>query len=122
MNLYEQQRDILFEACKKIATDNKCPKWIADILRDSVMKAKNLKDDSFPSFSDQETTQAGQTLDIGSVVVINNNNTSCVAEIINEPLSPGNIRIFDVKVVENNKNHQIGTIFHNVPETMMRLK
>ena len=47
MNVFEKQRDILFDACKKIATDTKCPKWIADFLREEVMKAKQVKDD-FP--------------------------------------------------------------------------
>ena len=122
MNIFEQQRDILFEACKKVATDQKCPKWIADILRDSVMKAKNLKDESFPSFSDQETPQADQQFEVGSVVVIENNNTSCVAKLLNEAVPVDNIRLFDVQVVENSKNHTKGQIFFNIPETMMRLK
>ena len=57
MNIYEQQRDILFEACKKVATAPNCPKWIADILRTEVMRAKQIKED-FPSLStDQETPQ-----------------------------------------------------------------
>ena len=48
MNIYEQQRDILFEACKKVATAQNCPKWIADLLRTEVMRAKQLKEE-FPS-------------------------------------------------------------------------
>lgn len=122
MSAFEQQRDILFEACKKIATDQKCPKWIADILRDAVIKAKNIKDE-FPTFdTDQKTTLSDQPLQIGDVVIVNNNNTSCVAKLIEEEMSPGDIRIFNIQVVEGNNNHMIGQIFHNVPETMMRRK
>jgi hypothetical protein len=45
-----------------------------------------------------------------------------VAKIIEEPPFPGDIRIFNVQVTENTKNHNIGQIFHNVPETFMRRK
>lgn len=121
MNIVEQQRDILFEACKKIATDQKCPKWIADILRDSVIKAKNIKEE-FPSFSDQETQVSDQTLNIGDIVVIHSNGTSCVAKLIEEEDPIDNVRLFNVQIVEQNKTHQLGTVFHNVPETLMRKK
>ena len=70
MNVYEQQRDILFEACKKVATDQKCPKWIADILRDAVMKAKQTKED-FPTLDNSsETPAVAVPLQIGDNVVI----------------------------------------------------
>ncbi len=121
MSIYEKQRDILFDACKKVATDQKCPKWIADILRDAVITAKNLKED-FPSFSTDQDSHPEHTLQVGDIVIITNNNTSCVAKLIEEQLSPGTIRIFDVQVTEGNKNNPTGTIFHNVPETIMRLK
>lgn len=121
MTIYEKQRDVLFEACKKIATDQKCPKWIADILRDAVISAKNIKED-FPSFSNDQDLHSEHTLQLGDIVIITNNNTSCVAKLIEEQLSPGNIRIFDVQVIEGNKYNTVGTIFHNVPETLMRLK
>lgn len=123
MSAFEQQRDILFEACKKVATDQKCPKWIADLLRDAVMKAKNVKDE-FPSFdADQKSTLSDQPLKIGDVVIVSNNNTSCVAKLIEEPVSPDeHIRLFDIQVVEGNKTHSVGQVFHNIPETMMRRK
>lgn len=122
MNVYEQQRDILFEACKKVATDQKCPKWIADLLRDAVMKAKQTKEE-FPSLDNSsESPTAALPLQIGDIVVINNNNACCIAKIIEEPPFPGDIRIFNVQVTENTKNHNIGQVFHNVPETFMRRK
>ena len=122
MNVYEQQRDILFEACKKVATDQKCPKWIADLLRDAVMKAKQTKEE-FPTLDNSsESPTAALPLQIGDIVVITNNNACCIAKIIAEPPFPGDIRIFDVQVTENTKNHNIGQVFHNVPETFMRRK
>ena len=119
MNIYEKQRDILFEACKRIATDSKCPKWISDILRDEVMKAKQVKEE-FPSLEDsKESIATVQPLDINDIVIINSNNVSCVAKIIKEDIPVNDIRLFDVQVVENNKYHNIGQIFHNVPESLM---
>lgn len=88
MNVFEKQRDILFDACRKVATDNKCPKWIADLLRDAVMKAKQTKDD-FPSFDNcTETPLENHILSIGDIVIISANNTSCVAKIIEQPPFP----------------------------------
>ena len=78
MNIYEQQRDILFEACKKVATAQNCPKWIADLLRTEVMRAKQLKEE-FPSLSnDQESHVPDQPLQVNEIVVINNNGARCV--------------------------------------------
>jgi hypothetical protein len=86
------------------------------------MKAKQTKEE-FPSLDNSsESHAAALPLQIGDIVVITNNNTSCVAKIIEEPPFPGDIRIFNVQVTENNKNHNIGQIFHNVPETFMRRK
>lgn len=121
MTIYEQQRDILFEACKKVATDKKCPSWIADILRDSVIKAKNLKEE-FPSFSDPADDTQSSSLKLGDIVIISSNDTSCIAKLIEEEDVIDNVRLFNVQVVEKTKNHNIGTIFHNVPETLMRKK
>lgn len=122
MNVYEQQRDILFEACKKVATAPNCPKWIADILRTEVMRAKQIKEE-FPSLStDQETPQEDVPLEVGSVVVINNNGQSCVAKLVKEAIPVDGIRLFDVQVVEMSKNHTIGQTFFNIPETYMTRK
>ena len=122
MNVYEQQRDILFEACKKIATAPNCPKWISDILRAEVMRAKQIKEE-FPDLKEvQEVPQEGLPLEIGSVVVINNNGQSCVAKLEKEAIPVDGIRLFDVQVVENSKNHTIGQTFFNIPETLMKRK
>lgn len=125
MNVYEQQRDILFEACKKIATAPNCPKWIADILRTEVMRAKQIKED-FPELKEtkeaQEVPQEGQQLEVGSVVVITNNGQSCVAKLTKEAIPVDGVRLFDVQVVENTPNHSIGQTFFNIPETLMKRK
>ena len=122
MNVYEQQRDILFEACKKIATAPNCPKWISDILRSEVMRAKQIKEE-FPDLKEgQEVPQEGLPLEVGSVVVINNNGQSCVAKLVKEAIPVDGIRLFDVQVVENSKNHTIGQTFFNIPETLMKRK
>ena len=122
MNVYEQQRDILFEACKKVATAPNCPKWIADILRTEVMRAKQIKEE-FPLLStDQETPKEDVPLEVGNVVVINNNGQSCVAKLVKEAIPVDGIRLFDVQVVEMSKNHTIGQTFFNIPETYMTRK
>lgn len=110
-----KQRDILFDACKKVATNNKCPAWIAEILKKSVMEAKNLKEE-FPDF---EPEIDNSPIEINDIVKIEANNTSCKAKIIEETDTVQNIRMFHVQVIESNANHQKGQLFHNIPESFM---
>ena len=122
MNVFEKQRDILFDACKKIATDTKCPKWIADFLREEVMKAKQVKDD-FPDLKDcQETPQTDAPFEVNDIVVVTNNGASCVAKLVKEAIPVDNIRLFDIQIVEGDKNNQVGQIYYNIPETLMKRK
>jgi RNA polymerase subunit RPABC4/transcription elongation factor Spt4 len=122
MNILEKQRDILFDACKKIATDTKCPKWIADFLREEVMKAKQVKDD-FPDLKDcQETPQTDAPFEVNDIVVVTNNGTSCVAKLVKEAIPVDDIRLFDIQIVEGDKNNQVGQIYYNIPETLMKRK
>jgi hypothetical protein len=122
MNILEKQRDILFDACKKIATDTKCPKWIADFLREEVMKAKQVKDD-FPDLKDcQETPQTDQPFEVNDIVVVTNNGASCVAKLVKEAIPVDDIRLFDIQIIEGDKNNQIGQIYYNIPETLMKRK
>ena len=122
MNILEKQRDILFDACKKIATDTKCPKWIADFLREEVMKAKQVKDD-FPDLKDcQETPQTDAPFEVNDIVVVTNNGASCVAKLVKEAIPVDDIRLFDIQIVEGDKNNQVGQIYYNIPETLMKRK
>ena len=122
MNILEKQRDILFDACKKIATDTKCPKWIADFLREEVMKAKQVKDD-FPDLKDcQETPLSDKPFEVNDIVVVTNNGASCVAKLVKEAIPVDDIRLFDIQIVEGDKNNQVGQIYYNIPETLMKRK
>ena len=122
MNILEKQRDILFDACKKIATDTKCPKWIADFLREEVMKAKQVKDD-FTDLKDcQETPQTDAPFEVNDIVVVTNNGASCVAKLVKEAIPVDDIRLFDIQIVEGDKNNQVGQIYYNIPETLMKRK
>ena len=122
MNVLEKQRDILFDACKKIATDQKCPKWIADFLREEVMKAKQVKDD-FPDLKDcQETHQTDAPFEVNDIVVVTNNGASCVAKLVKEAIPVDDIRLFDIQIVEGDKNNQVGQFYYNIPETLMKRK
>ena len=122
VNVLQQQIEILFEACKKVATAQNCPKWIADLLREEVMKAKQVQAE-FPTLSTgQEVYQEVKPFEVGEIVVINNNGVSCVAKLVKEAIPVDEVRLFDVQVVQGNKNHNPGQIFYNIPETKMTRK
>jgi len=75
MSKEKEQRDILFEACRHIATNKRTPEWIAGYLTQAVMKAKAVVDSDFPESLDDPApthTQVKQVnrepLKVGDVV------------------------------------------------------
>ena len=122
MNILEEQRNILFEACKKIATDQKCPKWIADYLRDQVMLAKQVKEKvEFPDLEDKEKEPVvDKPIEVNDTVIVTNNGCTCTALIIAECIPVDNTRLFDIKIVKGDSNNLVNQIYTNIPETMMK--
>ena len=55
MSVEKEQRDILFEACRHIATNKRTPEWIAGYLTQAVMKAKAVVNTDFPESLDAPT-------------------------------------------------------------------
>ena len=45
IEIIRNQRDILFNACKSVVKDKKCPDWIAKVLTTAALNAKQLQKD-----------------------------------------------------------------------------
>lgn len=109
----EKQRDILFEACKEVATNSKCPKWIEDILKTAVIKARNLK---------TEVQTIAKPIEIGDICISSKKDDPCEYKILKEHDSINGVRLFTVQIMKGNINNPEGLIVPNVPETLLLVK
>lgn len=118
IDIVKQQRDILFNACKNIAKDKKCPDWISKILTNTAMNAKKLQNNE--QIAKQDSAYAlSKELAVGAIVKSNVKNDSCLYKILKEGFVVQDIQLYDVQIVKGNEKNPEGHIVHNVPATML---
>ena len=115
IEIIRQQRDMLFNACKSVATDKKCPDWISKILSQAALNAKKLQENFVPS----NEQQLSKTLELNAIVKSNKPNDTCLYKIINVGLVVQDVQLFDVVIIKGNSQNPEGSIIHNVPATML---
>jgi len=116
-----KQRDFLFNAIKKIATDKRTPAWISDYFRNAVVEVKKLKDCiSVSSPVDENKYLNDERITVGDRCKNIDEKDSCVYEIINFVTKIDEIRLFDVKIVKGNAKNPPGAIIYNCPETRLK--
>lgn len=113
-----QQRDILFNACKSVAKDKKCPDWISKILTTAAMNAKKLQ--NIEQIAKQDSAYALSTeLKIGAIVKSNVKNDHCIYKILKEGLVIRDVQLYDVQIIKGDKTNPEGYVVYNVPATML---
>lgn len=118
IDIVRQQRDILFNACKNIATDKKCPDWISKILTTAAMNAKKLQ--NVEHVAQQDSAYAlSDRLEVGAIVKSNVKNDTCIYKIIKEGLVVQDVQLYDVQILKGDKKNPEGHIVYNVPATML---
>jgi len=115
-----KQRDMLFDACKKIATNKNCPVWIKTILTSTVINAKNLTSNK----ESEEIVPIVETVNniefkLDDLVKSNITKDDCVYKIEKIGYKIENVQLYDISIVHGNSNNPVGTIIHNVPKTML---
>lgn len=118
VDIIRQQRDLLFESCKKVATNKKCPDWIAKILSSAVMQAKKIQDTEIESSESNQFTLSKE-LALDALVKSNKKSDTCIYKIIRVGDIIQDIQLYDVVIVRGNKQNPEGSIIHNVPATML---
>lgn len=116
MNKAEKQRDILFEACKEIATNKRTPEWISGILTQAVKTARQVKDDFWEEGigdKKQETYKEPQVGLKGKIDMLDN--TPYYVEILKEAEEVEGIKLFHIRILNGKGPHAIGSIVYNVP-------
>lgn len=113
-----QQRDILFNACKNIVKDKKCPDWISKILTNAAMNAKKLQTNEHVAQQDNAYALSKE-LTVGAIVKSNVKNDPCLYKILKEGLVIQDVQLYDVQIVKGNEKNPEGHIVYNVPATML---
>lgn len=118
IEIIRQQRDILFNACKNVAKDKKCPDWISKILTNAAMNAKKLQ--NVDNTAKQNNAYGlSDRLEVGALVKSNVKNDMCIYKILKEGLVIQDVQLYDVQIVKGNEKNPEGHIVYNVPATML---
>lgn len=119
MSKAEKQRDILFEACKKIATNKRTPDWISGALTQAVMAAKAVQDDIWDEGLNSIIEPKVQLPPaIGKLAHIDMlDNLPYKIKLLSESEEVEGVRLWHVQIVEGTGPHKVGAIVYNVPET-----
>lgn len=116
IDIIRSQRDILFEACKKVATNKKCPDWISKILSDAAIQSKKLQNTEVEITSDFTLSDK---IEIGAIVASNKYNDKCIYRITAEgPIVQG-VQLYELVVIKGNKDNPEGSVLYNVPENWL---
>lgn len=115
-DVIKKQRDILFEACKQIATNKRCPDWIAGALKNAVLEARKIEAEDFPDLS--VPVKLSGPIQVGDYVMANLYGTECKYYVSIETEPVEGVRLFHLQFVEGENRGR--NVSYNVPETMLR--
>lgn len=122
MEIRAEQLNILLHAIKDIVKNKNCPDWVAKRLTDAVKNAKNQQTDN--SSTNQETKQYVIDTElkpfvIDEIVASNVENDICLYKIIDILDKVGGITLYNLQIINGNKDNPPGLIIHNIPETLL---
>lgn len=122
MDKHVEQLNILLQAIKDIVKTRACPDWVSKRLADAVKRAKELQPNDIESVPGNKyiADPILKPFTVGEKVISNIQNDICLYEIIDILLPVGGINLYNVKILEGNKDNPPGMIVHNVPETILQ--
>mgnify|MGYP004447407653 FL=1 len=125
ISIERQQLRMLVEAIRKIVTNPRTPKWVANPLETAVREAKAIKPSEtkvVQKTAPEEPIEPEEiALEVGCLCVDDlESSDTCQYLIIREGLVIDGIQLFDVRVVKGDKKTPKGTVMHNVPSTYLR--
>lgn len=116
IDVLTKQRDILFEACKKVATDSKCPSWASKVLSDAVRSAKQYRADVAP-----DTVPGVKPIEIGATVKVTQHDKSgTIYKIVAKSEIVLGVQLYNLQVIKSGAPElPLGKVRYNVPETWL---
>ena len=115
IDLVRKQRDLLFDACKSVATNKKCPDWISKILSTAAISAKKLQETSTIETDIVLSKEIGLNAYVKSTI----KDDHCIYQIKNVGPVVQDVQLYDVVIVKGNANNPEGSVIHNVPRTSL---
>ncbi len=115
IEIIRNQRDILFNACKSIVKDKKCPDWISKVLTTAALNAKQLQKDVVVKTEMPLSTE----LKLDAIVKSNIVKDNCIYKIVNVGPEIQGVQLYDVVIVKGNASNPEGSVIHNVPSTSL---
>ena len=115
-----KQRDILFNACKAIATNKRTPEWIQKYLIAEVTKAKNVNDvDDISTLElDTPTKHEFKVDEIVSTTKIDK--TEYKMKIKSEGSVIDGVKLWNCVIIDGKGPRGVGYEIPNVPETWLK--
>lgn len=107
---------MLVEAIKKVVTHARTPEWIKKQLEGAVREAKGLQRVEGNTAPDRLETAPAE-LSVGCYAKSKDPKDKCLYEIVGESFVIEGVQLWDVRIVQGDKNNPVGTVVHNVPET-----
>lgn len=120
LSLERQQLRMLVEAIKKVVTHARTPEWIKKQLEGAVREAKGLQrveGNTAPDRLETAKAEIPDHLAVGVYAKSKDPKDKCLYEIVGESFVIEGVQLWDVRIVQGDKNNPVGTVVHNVPET-----
>jgi hypothetical protein len=115
IEIIRNQRDILFNACKSVVKDKKCPDWISKVLTTAALNAKQLQKDVVVKTEMLLSTE----LKLDAIVRSNISKDNCIYKIVKVGPEIQGVQLYDVVIVKGNANNPENSVIHNVPSTSL---
>ena len=107
LELVKEQRHILSETLKKIATNRNTPAWICETCRLGIDKARTLE---------TNCSTDSVTFSVGDIVSNIDRKDKCKYQLLSISTELDGIRLWNVRIVSGDRNNPPGLTVCNIPE------
>lgn len=118
LSLERQQLRMLVEAIKRVVTHARTPEWIKKQLEAAVREAKGLHGVEGNTAPEAKETAPAE-LSVGCYAKSKDPKDKCLYQIEAKGFEIEGVQLWDVKIVNGDARNPVGTVVHNVPETMI---
>lgn len=116
VDILTEQRRVLLETLKTIATDKRTPDWISNHCRDGAKKAKNLENDVNLK-TEKPPQEINIPISIGDLVKNIDEKDQTIFEVLELSCEMDGIKLWDLRVMNGSMN---GVIIHNIPSIKLK--
>lgn len=116
IDILTEQRRVLLETLKTIATDKRTPNWISDHCRDGAKKAKNVELENGTTIKTENPPEILSPIQIGDLVKNVDSKDTTIFEVLELSCELDGVKLWNLRVMSGDMN---GVIIHNIPGTKL---